>query len=59
MQDGVLYRNLVIQPNKNAENPTLKAKANANSHQALVKLKIPINSPPLHYETPWFGYSGG
>lgn len=50
MQDGVLYRNLVIQPNKNAENPTLKAKANANSHQALVKLKVPINNPPSSEE---------
>jgi hypothetical protein len=46
MENGELYRNMVIQPNKDAENPTLKAKANCNSHQALAKLKISINNPP-------------
>ncbi|RDX41453.1 hypothetical protein OH76DRAFT_1321867, partial [Lentinus brumalis] len=38
--DGHWYRNLVLQPNKNAADSTLKKLAAVNSHMSLAKVEI-------------------
>jgi len=45
-QDGRLYRNLVLQPNKNTKDPRVAAAASADSHQKLATVPIPIDNPP-------------
>lgn len=41
-QDGVEYRNIVLQPNKNAKHEGFRKMANQNSHQKLAVVAIPV-----------------
>ncbi|KAH7889319.1 hypothetical protein F5I97DRAFT_1843302 [Phlebopus sp. FC_14] len=45
-EDGQRYRNIVFQPNKDAEDRTVAAKAAQNSHQALAKIRVSVDNPP-------------
>ena len=47
---GREYRNLVFQPNKNANNNQLKQLAAADSHQVLARLQVPVDDPPTKEE---------
>lgn len=43
--NGEWFRNLVVQPNKEATQPALKALAKKSTHQTLGKIRAPMNRP--------------
>ena len=49
-KNGRRMRNLYLQPNANADNATVKAKANKSTHQNLGVVAIDIDNPPTEDE---------
>ena len=48
--DGHRYRNLELQPNKGTKDPRVAALANADSHQVLAMIAVPVDYPPTASE---------
>jgi hypothetical protein len=44
--DGKRMRNLVLQPNADADNVTVKKKADQNTHQNLGVVAVDVDNPP-------------
>lgn len=49
-QGGKRMRNLCLQPNTDADNVTVKKKANQNTHQNLGVIAVDIDNPPTEDE---------
>lgn len=49
-KNGKRLRNLCLQPNANADNATVKAKANQSTHQNLGIVTIDVDNPPSEDE---------
>ena len=49
-KNGKRMRNLCLQPNANADNAAVKAKANKSTHQKLAVVAIDVDNPPTEDE---------
>lgn len=50
LKNGKRMRNLCLQPNADADNAAIKAKANKSTHQSLGVIAIDVDNPPTEEE---------